>query len=332
MNVTIEYNNNQLLVNFHLSKDYRELTKNETEKLILIKDKVLDIFESHIGVFKNGSNLYKKKITYIYNIISRDEKLIYFLNSLTNKQITKLEELMGGTAYSKWTIESLRDSAIKRNYEKAGVMKLSKEELVKLLEDDDNGVYDTAEETQVVEDDLDLDGEDETTSDEDETQLDLENEAEPEEKSEPASKKEKKPSKIEKTKVTTSNNKTKGTKNMATTAKKTSTKTNSNNGSAMRAAATGLNDKLKKKNLWVKGAQFLSSDEKLALLNAKTPADQKKIYKIIDKKMESVAAHSATNMKARIKANGGKPLFTPGKKKVTAPAKKIVAPKKVAKK
>jgi hypothetical protein len=99
----------------------------------------------------------------------------------------------------------------------------------------------------------------------------------------------------------------------------------SNSKTAFVNSQTILNDKLKKKGLWVKGMQFLSNKEKELLL-ANTDKMKKKIYNIIDNKMESVARHSYTNMKERMKANGGKiPWLLSPKKKTAKRSKKLAA-------
>lgn len=54
-------------------------------------------------------------------------------------------------------------------------------------------------------------------------------------------------------------------------------------------AATGTNDLLRKKGLWVKGCQFLSGEEKAMLLKAKNQNDPaaKKVYALLNKKLSS---------------------------------------------
>jgi len=61
-----------------------------------------------------------------------------------------------------------------------------------------------------------------------------------------------------------------------------------------------LNAKLKKKNLWVKNAQFLSRDEKKQLLKAKNQKDPiaKKVYKLLDKKVAGFRSKQKEKTKA----------------------------------
>ena len=58
-----------------------------------------------------------------------------------------------------------------------------------------------------------------------------------------------------------------------------------------------LNVELKEAGLWRKGCQFLSSDEKTKLLNAKSKKMQNVIYKIVERKFQKVVKQSVENLR-----------------------------------
>ena len=63
------------------------------------------------------------------------------------------------------------------------------------------------------------------------------------------------------------------------------------------AESVKLNEQLKAKGLWVKGCQFLSKLEKTNLLKAKTEAQRKVIYDVVETKLSSVSKVSSQNLK-----------------------------------
>jgi len=60
-----------------------------------------------------------------------------------------------------------------------------------------------------------------------------------------------------------------------------------------------LNEKLRKANLWISGCQFLSSDKKQALLDAKTDKDRKAIYGELEKKRAEINLALSEKMKGK---------------------------------
>ena len=74
--------------------------------------------------------------------------------------------------------------------------------------------------------------------------------------------------------------------------KKTSTTTKSTKKQSSTAAPSNLNQQLRDSGLWQKGMQFLSSTEKQLFMDAdgKSAAGLKKLQKILDDKLEAIAA------------------------------------------
>jgi hypothetical protein len=64
-----------------------------------------------------------------------------------------------------------------------------------------------------------------------------------------------------------------------------------------------LNDELKKKGLWVKGAQFFSSEEKTKLLNAKNEKQRKELYALLGAKVSKLRKLQSQTMIEKAKAN-----------------------------
>lgn len=229
----------------------------------------------------------------LYEHIEKNKNKLTF----TNKK--GLETIMTKQApYKLWTLEALKNECKQRTFDPSTYKDIKdKSILVKLLESVDAEAKTPAPKTPAVEKpvakkkappvpkkkDIKKVEEPNDVDDLDEPELELETEPEtPTPKKAPVAKKKVVPP-VPKKEVE----------------KKESKPSQAKSNKSALESVVGLNDKLRKAGLWISGCQFLTADQKQALLDAKTEKEKKAVYDELAKKRAIINSTLSEKMKGR---------------------------------